>query len=145
MDMRERILRKIGSWPITHWVMRKVVVAHWRRMHSAREVQKCIEACRAAAPNTVEQQQAFFAYGMALQKELEKSGFSVSPPEAAQNIGALLQEMVTGTATTSETGTPPVLELRENDLRDCLDEQSKWWFEARDNLAMMTISRESKN
>lgn len=76
MDMRERILRKIGSWPIT-------VVAHWRRMHSAREVQKCIEACRAAAPNTVEQQQAFFAYGMALQKELEKSGFSVSPPEAA--------------------------------------------------------------
>jgi hypothetical protein len=70
--------------------------------------------------------------------------FSVSPPEAAQNIGALLQEMVTGTAPTSETGTPPVLELRENDLRDCLDEQSKWWFEARDNLAMMTISRESQ-
>jgi hypothetical protein len=105
--------------------MRKVLAAHWRRMHSAREVQKCIEAIRATAPDTVEHQQAFLAYGMALQRELEKSGFSVSPPGAAQNIAALLQKFETGTATTSETGTPLALELSENDLGDCLVEQFK--------------------
>jgi signal transduction histidine kinase len=112
--------------------MRKVLAAHWRRMHSAREVQKCIEAIRATAPDTVEHQQAFLAYGMALQRELEKSGFSVSPPGAAQNIAALLQKFETGTATTSETGTPLALELSENDLGDCLVEQFKrgGWFEA---------------
>jgi hypothetical protein len=26
MDTRERIARKIGSWPITHWVLRKIRV-----------------------------------------------------------------------------------------------------------------------
>ena len=101
MDTRERILRKIGSSPITHWLMRKVVAGHWRRMHKAPEVQKCIEAFRANAPNTVEHQQAFFAYGMASQKELEKSRFSAWPPGSAQ-IGAMPQKMETGIATTSE-------------------------------------------
>jgi signal transduction histidine kinase len=132
MDMRERILREIGSWPITHWVMRRFWVAYWRRMHQAREVEKCLEALDATALNTAERQQAYFAYDMALQKELEKSGFSVSPPGAAQNIAALLQKFETGTATTSETGTPLALELSENDVGDCLVEQFKrgGWLEA---------------
>jgi len=84
MDMRERIARKIGSWPITQWVGKKLAKAMWRKLHKAPEVQKRIEAFRATAPNTLEQQQAFFAYGMALQKELEKSRFTAWPPGSAQ-------------------------------------------------------------
>jgi signal transduction histidine kinase len=79
----------------------------------------------ATALNTAERQQAFVAYDMALQKELEKSGLSVS----GFRLGAQLYEMDTRTATTSETGTPLILELRENDLGDCLVELCKWWVE----------------
>lgn len=71
------------------------------QIHKAPEVQECIKAFRATAPNTVEQHQAFFAYGMALQKELEKSKFSAWPPGSAQ-IEALLHKLENGNANESD-------------------------------------------
>ena len=73
----------------------------WRRLHKAPEVQERIKAFRATAPNTVDQHQAFFAYGMALQKELEKSKFSAWPPGSAQ-IEALLHKLENGNAVESD-------------------------------------------
>ena len=99
--MRERIARKIGSWPITHWVLRKFAMVMWRRLHKAPEVQERMKALRATAPQTQEQYNAFFEYGMALQKEVEKSRFSAWPPGSAQ-IEPLLQKIETGTAIANE-------------------------------------------
>jgi len=157
----ERIARKIGSWPIVQWVIRKLGTAMWRRMHKAPEVQKRLEALSAATPNTLEQRKAFVEYAMALQKELEKSKWNAWPPKSAQ-IEAMLQKLEKGNATASEIeefrqlagevlrNWQPryslgfkkriesalslleglVLQLRENDLGDCLDELSKRWREA---------------
>jgi signal transduction histidine kinase len=44
MDTLERILRKIGSWPITHWVVRKLLMVKRRRMLKAPEIQQRLEA-----------------------------------------------------------------------------------------------------
>ena len=97
----ERIARKIGSWPIVQWVIRKLGTAMWRRMHKAPEVQKRLEALSATTPYTLEQHNAFVEYGMALQKELEKSKWNAWPPKSAQ-IEAMLQKLEKGNATASE-------------------------------------------
>ena len=101
MDMRERIARKIGSWPITHWVLRKFAMVMWRRLHKAPEVQERFKSLRATAPQTQEQYNAFFEYGMALQKEAEKSRFYAWPPGSAQ-IEPLLYKVENGNANPSE-------------------------------------------
>ena len=101
MKTRERILRKIGSWPITHWVLRKFGMVMWRRLHKAPEVQERINALRAAAPRTQEQYNAFLEYTMALQTELEKSRFSAWPPGSAQ-IEPLLYKLENGNPNPSE-------------------------------------------
>jgi len=36
MDTRERILRKIGSSPITNWILTKLLMVKRRRMHKLR-------------------------------------------------------------------------------------------------------------
>jgi hypothetical protein len=101
MDIRERILRKIGSWPITHWVLRKFCMVMGRRLHKAPEVQERLKALSATEPQTQEQYNAFFEYTMALQKEVEKSRFSAWPPGSAQ-IEPLLQKIETGSAIANE-------------------------------------------
>ena len=73
MDTRRSILQKIGSWPITHWVMRKLLAVKWRRMHKAPEVQQRIKAISAAAPHIQEQFEAFVSYTMTLQNKLARS------------------------------------------------------------------------
>ena len=73
----------------------------WRRLHKAPEVQERIDALRAAAPRTQEQYNAFLKYTMALQKELEKSRFSASPPGSAQ-IEPLLCKLENGNLNPSE-------------------------------------------
>lgn len=102
MNVTERIARKIGSWPLVLWVIRKLVIpAMWRRMHKAPEVQKRLEALSAATPNTLEQREAFVEYSMALVKELEKSKWYAWPPKSPQ-IEAMLQKLEKGNATVSE-------------------------------------------
>ena len=97
----ERIARKIGSWPIVQWVIRKRGTAILRRMHNEPEVQKCLEAFSAATPNTLEQRKAFVEYFMAGQKVLEKLECNAWPPKTAQ-IEAMLQKLKNGNATASE-------------------------------------------
>jgi len=101
MDTRERILKRIGSWPVTHWVGRKLLAVKWRRMHKVPEVRGRLKALSVTAPHTVEQYNAFVEYAMALQKELEKSRFSAWPPGSAQ-IEAMLQKLEKGNPTASE-------------------------------------------
>jgi hypothetical protein len=38
MDTRERILRKIGSSPITNWILTKLLMVKRRRMHKLRVI-----------------------------------------------------------------------------------------------------------
>jgi len=97
----EHLARKIGSWPIVQWVIRKRGAAILRRMHNEPEVQKSLEALSAATPHTLEQREAFVEYSMAVQKELEKSKWSAWPPKTAQ-IEAMLQKFEKGNATASE-------------------------------------------
>ena len=96
MDTRRRILRKIGSWPITHWVVRKLLAVKRRRMHKAPEVQQRIKAIS-----------AFVYYTPALQNKLAKSTLmevDALPPGTIQivQIHAMLRKIETGNATASE-------------------------------------------
>lgn len=101
MDTRERILRKIGSSPITHWVLKKLMIVKLRRTEKAPEVQKRFRALSAIAPNTLEYRKAYAEYGMAFMKELEKSRFYAWPPGSAQ-IEPLLRKIEAGTAIANE-------------------------------------------
>ena len=101
MDMRKRILTKIGSWRITHWAMKKFMEVQLREADKALEVQKRFRALSAIAPDTLEYRKAYAEYGMAFMAELEKSRFYAWPPGSSQ-IGGLLQKIQTGTAATSE-------------------------------------------
>jgi len=101
MMLRERIARKIGSLPITHWVMRKYITAMWRKIHKTPEVQKRIEALSTATPSTLEQEKAFVEYSMALVKEMEKSKWYAWPPNSGQ-IDMILHKIEKGDATASE-------------------------------------------
>ena len=107
MDTRRSILRKIGSWPITHWVMRKLLAVKWRRMHKAPEVQQRIKAISAAAPHIQEQFEAFVSYTMTLQNKLPRSKLievDALPPGTIQivQIHAMLWKIETGNATASD-------------------------------------------
>ena len=107
MDTRERILRKIGSLPITHWVLRKLLAVKGRRMHKAPEVQQRIKGISAAAPHLQEQVDAFVHYTTALQNKLAKSPLmevDALPPGTIQivQIHAMLRKIETGNATASD-------------------------------------------
>ena len=99
--LSKRILIKICSTRPYQWAMRKFAMVMWRRLHKSPEVQERIKALRATAPQTQEQYSAFFEYGMALEKEAEKSRFYAWPPGSAQ-IAPLLQKVETGAAIADE-------------------------------------------
>jgi hypothetical protein len=95
------IARTISSLPGAQWVLRKLGTLMWRRWHKAPEVQKCVEALRAATPKTEEQRKAFADYAMALFEESAKSKWSAWPPKSAQ-IEVMLQKLEKGNATAGE-------------------------------------------
>ena len=82
------ILRKIGSWPITHCVTRKLLAVKWLRRHKVPEVEQRIEAISAAAPPA----------------RSTLMDVDALPPGTIQivQIHAMLQKIETGNATASE-------------------------------------------
>jgi hypothetical protein len=124
MTVSERIVWKIGSWPIVQWLIRKRGTAILRILHQAPEVQKRVEAFSAATPDTLEQRKAFVEYFMAMQKELEQSKWSAWPPKSAQ-IEAMLQKLEKGNATASEI----------EEFRQLAGEVLRNWQPARYSLA----------
>jgi hypothetical protein len=105
MDTRERILRKIGSWPITHRVMRKLLAVKFHRIQKAPEVQERLKALSAATPDTLEQRKAFFDCTNALHKELSKTNgllLKSAWPREAPEIEGMLQKLEKGNATASQ-------------------------------------------
>ena len=59
MHMRKRILIKVWSWKVTHWVAKKFMIATLRRADKAPEVQKRFKGLSAIAPDTLEYRRAY--------------------------------------------------------------------------------------
>ena len=101
----KRILIKICSTRPYRWVMRKVMMAMWRRAAKAPEVQERIKALSAIPPNNT--QEYFYAHlecNLAVLDELSKLKWvkTHAPPPEIIRLGILIQKIETSNATAGE-------------------------------------------